>query len=60
MDSAGYSKENLAAWQEIGWVTRVPETVGEAKIVLQAVETETMEDVGNGYRICPLSHISHP
>ena len=54
MDSAGYSQENLAAWQEIGWVTRVPETVGEAKAMLQIVETEAMEDVGDGYRICPL------
>lgn len=54
MDSAGYSEKNLTAWQEIGWVTRVPETVGEAKAVLQAVETETMEEVREGYRICPL------
>jgi transposase len=54
MDSAAYSQENLAGWQEIGWVTRVPETVGEAKVVLQAVELEAMEDVGNGYRILPL------
>ena len=57
MDSAGYSKENLAAWQEIGWVTRVPETVGEAKVVLQAVEMEAMDDMGNGYRICPLCNM---
>ena len=57
MDSAGYSKENVVAWQEIGWVTRVPETVGEAKAVLRAVETEAMEDVGNGYRICPLCNL---
>jgi transposase len=54
MDSAAYSKENLAAWEEIGWVTRVPETVGEAKAILQAVALETMEEVGDGYRICPL------
>ena len=54
MDSAGYSQDNLTAWQEIGWVTRVPETVGEAKAILQAVATATMEDVGDGYRICPL------
>lgn len=54
MDSAGYSQDNLTAWQEIGWVTRVPETVGEAKAILQAVATATMGDVGDGYRICPL------
>lgn len=56
MDSAGYSQENLAAWQEIGWVTRVPETIGEAKAVLHAVEREEMEEVGDGYRICPLGN----
>jgi transposase len=56
MDSAGYSQDNLAAWQEIGWVTRVPETIGEAKSVLHAVVTEAMEDVGDGYRICPFGN----
>ena len=54
MDSAGYSEANLTAWQAISWVTRVPETVGEAKAVLQAVETDAMEEVRDGYRICPL------
>jgi transposase len=54
MDSAGYSEKNLTSWQEIGWVTRVPETVGEAKAVLQAVQTEAMEEASDGYRICPL------
>ena len=54
MDSAAYSKENLAEWEGIGWVTRVPETVGEAKALLQAVAIDAMEDVGDGYRICPL------
>jgi transposase len=56
MDSAGYSQVNLTVWQEIGWVTRVPETLSEAKAVLWAVETEAMEDVGDGYRICPLGN----
>lgn len=54
MDSAAYSQENLAQWQKIGWVTRVPETVGAAKAILQAVEREAMEDVGEGYHICRL------
>ena len=54
MDSAAYKKENLVEWEKIGWVTRVPETVGAAKALLQAVDKEAMEDVGNGYRICPL------
>ena len=56
MDSAGYKKENLKEWGKVGWVTRVPETVGEAKAVLQAIEKEAMEEVGNGYRISPLGN----
>lgn len=57
MDSAGYTRKNLESWQDIKWVARVPETIGEAKRVLQAVATESMEDVGNGYRILPLGNI---
>jgi transposase len=34
----------------------VPETLSEAKAVLQAVETEEMEEVGDGYRISPLGN----
>jgi len=56
MDSAGYSQENLAAWRSIGWVTRVPETLSEAKAVLEAVATEAMEEAGDGYRICRLGN----
>lgn len=56
MDSAGYTRENLVSWQDIKWVTRVPETIGEAKRVLQAFPTEGMEDVGNGYRLLPLGN----
>ena len=56
MDSAGYKKENRKEWGKVGWVTRVPETVGEAKAVLQAIEKEAMEEVGNGYRISPLGN----
>ena len=56
MDSAGYTLENLASWQEIKWVARVPETITEAKQVLQAIATEAMTAVGNGYRILPLGN----
>jgi transposase len=56
MDSAGYTRDNLVSWQDIKWVTRVPETIGEAKRVLQAVPTEAMEAVGNGYRLLPLGN----
>jgi transposase len=54
MDSAAYSRENLASWGEIGWITRVPETLAEAKRVLTMVATEDMRDAGKGYRIYPL------
>jgi len=56
MDSAGYTQENLASWQEIKWVARVPETIAEAKRVLQAIATESMTAVGNGYRSLPLGN----
>lgn len=56
MDSAGYSLENLTTWQTIPWVARVPETIGEAKRMIEAVSTECMEDAGKGYRILPLGN----
>ena len=56
MDSAGYILENLTTWQTIPWVARVPETIGEARRVIEAVSTACMEDVGNGYRISPLGN----
>ncbi len=59
MDSAAYSAENLVAWQEqeVKWITRVPETLSEAKQIRQVVATEEMEDVGDGYRIFPLCNL---
>jgi transposase len=57
MDSAGYSRENLTAWDTIEWVVRVPETSTEAQRVRQAVASAEMEDVGDGYRIFPLGSL---
>jgi transposase len=57
MDSAGYSRENLIAWDEIEWVVRVPETSAEAKRVLQAVASAEMQEAGDGYRIFPLGNL---
>jgi transposase len=54
MDSAGYTRENLVAWGEIEWVARVPETIAEAKRIVQGVATEEMREAGDGYRILPL------
>jgi transposase len=57
MDSAAYSQENLVAWQGIGWVTRVPETIAAARQVIKAVASGDMADVGNGYRVLPLGSV---
>lgn len=54
MDSAGYTQENLETWQETKWVARVPETITQAKELIQAVATEAMTDAGNGYRVLPM------
>jgi transposase len=50
MDSAGYSQENLQAWGQIPWITRVPETLKAAQVLLTAVATDEMVAVGHGYR----------
>lgn len=57
MDSAGYTHENLVAWEDIDWVARVPETIAEAKRVLRSIELTHMQEVGNGYRIAPLGNL---
>ncbi len=57
MDSAAYSRENLLAWQEVGWVSRVPETIGAAREVIQSVATADMTDGGGGYRLAPLGSL---
>ena len=51
MDSAGYSKANLAQWDNVQWLTRVPETIAEAKRALQSVVTEEMTALDNGCRV---------
>lgn len=51
MDSASYSKANLAQWGSVYWLTRVPETIAAAKRALQSVATEEMIELDNGYRI---------
>lgn len=48
VDSALYSEENLQALSEIRWITRVPETLKEAKQLLGSVAPEEMESLGVG------------
>jgi transposase len=56
-DSAGFSRECLAAYQRQGlrWVMSVPATVGEAKRLLEGVEPEDLQPLGEGYRYTALS-----
>ena len=54
MDSAGYSRENLQTWGLMQWVTRVPETINQAKEIISIVATEDMEELENDYRVYPI------
>ena len=51
MDSAFYSAENLQAFPDLKWITRVPETIKEARLLLENTEISTMVELKNGYRI---------
>ena len=49
VDSALYSAENLQELRGIRWLTRVPQTVGEAKRLLAEAERSQMTEMGEGY-----------
>ena len=49
-DSAGYSEENLQAWEGMEWVTRVPETSELAKETIRSVSTDEMERLDDNYK----------
>ena len=52
MDSAAYTADNIENWgTEKKWLTRVPETITEAKTALHSVVTEEMGQLDNGYAI---------
>jgi transposase len=52
LDSAAYTADNIAHWgREKKWLTRVPETITEAKTALQSVATDEMRQRANGYAI---------
>lgn len=54
MDSAAYTADNIDNWgTSKKWLTRVPETIGEAKRALQSVTTEEMVQLHDGYAIHP-------
>jgi len=52
-DSEGYSEKNLREISEsYKWIMRVPETLSEAKEVLENADTEKMKSTSlNGYRL---------
>lgn len=52
MDSAAYTADNMDNWgTSKKWLTRVPETISEAKRALQSVTIEEMVQLEDGYAI---------
>jgi transposase len=49
VDSALYSAENLQTLGETRWLTRVPETLAEAKRLLAEADREQMLELADGY-----------
>jgi transposase len=49
VDSAFYSAENLKTLGEIGWLTRVPETLADAKHMLSEIGADMMTELEDGY-----------
>ena len=50
-DSALYTKESLNKLEWVNWVTRVAETIGEAKEQILVLDRDQMTEWGNGYSI---------
>lgn len=54
-DSALYTKESLQELTDVKWVTRVPETIKEAKTLIQELDPGQMKPCDNEeYRILPV------
>jgi transposase len=49
MDSAGYSEENLKDLGKTAWLTRVPETLSEAKKMVRETDQGSMNALREGY-----------
>jgi transposase len=49
MDSAGYAADNLQALGPVRWLMRVPETLSEAKALIQETARETLTALADGY-----------
>ena len=55
MDSAFYSKENIAGSEGVRWVTRVPETLKEVREHYRRINPGDMGELAPGYRYLPVS-----
>jgi transposase len=49
MDSAGYSENNLKAMEKVHWLTRVPETLKQAKELAAGTKKTDMQPLEEGY-----------
>ena len=49
MDRAGYSEENLKAMEQVRWLTRVPETLKQAKVLVAETQKGEMGPLEAGY-----------
>ncbi|RIK32991.1 MAG: IS1634 family transposase, partial [Chloroflexi bacterium] len=49
MDSAGYGADNLQLLGSVRWLMRVPETLAEAKRLVQETPREAMSELAAGY-----------
>lgn len=53
-DSALYTKKNLSELSEVIWLTRVPETISEAKKMIQEMDMDQLQECSEkGYKIYP-------
>jgi transposase len=50
MDSAGYSGKTLKAAQDMRWLVRVPETLAQARKLVQETPAEEMQALASGYQ----------
>jgi transposase len=48
-DSALYSKKGLSQLDGVHWITRVPESITEAQVLVHGPEVQDMADMGDGY-----------
>lgn len=56
VDSALYTADNLKTLAEIGWLTRVPKTLAEAKRLLAETAVDSMIELEDGYAYDELSN----